>query len=301
MNRENLKGVKKMPSGLILYYSLTNTTARIAQSIAEGLIKAGYQTELCNIKDEPCPDLDKYDLIGFGTPVYYYNMPIIVLDFIHNLPDLSKKRCFAFLLKGSYAWNAGDYLKRSLMKHGVQIKGWFYCFGPGYFLPYNKLGYLASYNHPTEDEFNRAQQFGLEMGLDTVQGNWPQMSENPPIVYWLEQLMSHPFLVRNVFQKLFQLNKNKCIKCGLCTRNCPVNNLTSVEEGYPLWGRNCIMCLSCEFHCPQEAIASPVSWSIFKPLIRYNISILAKDNSLDKTRVSHQRGKIEFLDSFKHH
>lgn len=280
---------------LIIYYSLTNSTGRVSQSIAEGLLRSGCSVTQCNIKDQAVPDLKGFDLIGVGSPVYYYQIPRNVLEFLESLPIQKGVRSFAFLTNGSYAWNAGEKLEKAMQKKGFHVTGWFYCHGTGYFLPYIRLGYLESPNYPSQEDLTRAEQFGYDMGTGSDGMLWPEKSAKPPVIYRLEQVLTHRILIKAVYQKMFSLDKGKCIRCGLCVKGCPVHNLTKDTTGYPHWNKQCIMCLSCEMHCPKEAIRSPVSWAIMKPLVKYNVKKIRNDPELDKVRTSHRNGKIEFL------
>jgi uncharacterized protein (DUF362 family)/NAD-dependent dihydropyrimidine dehydrogenase PreA subunit len=50
-----------------------------------------------------------------------------------------------------------------------------------------------------------------------------------------------------------EVNKEKCIKCGICAKLCPVQCITL--KPYPTFDRNvCIKCYCCHEHCPQGAI-----------------------------------------------
>jgi len=50
-----------------------------------------------------------------------------------------------------------------------------------------------------------------------------------------------------------EVNKEKCIKCGICAKLCPVQCITL--EPYPTFERKiCIKCYCCHEHCPQGAI-----------------------------------------------
>ncbi len=44
-----------------------------------------------------------------------------------------------------------------------------------------------------------------------------------------------------------------CIGCGKCVELCPLNNIR-LENGKPVWGKNCTHCMACICHCPKEAI-----------------------------------------------
>jgi len=50
-----------------------------------------------------------------------------------------------------------------------------------------------------------------------------------------------------------EVNKEKCIKCGICAKLCPVQCITL--KPYPTFDRKiCIKCYCCHEHCPQGAI-----------------------------------------------
>ena len=50
-----------------------------------------------------------------------------------------------------------------------------------------------------------------------------------------------------------KVNKD-CSSCGLCARNCPMNNIRMVD-GHPVFMKNCILCVRCSFSCPENAIS----------------------------------------------
>ena len=45
-----------------------------------------------------------------------------------------------------------------------------------------------------------------------------------------------------------------CIKCGLCIKNCPMDNLYQKEDGQVISKGKCTMCYKCISHCPKQAI-----------------------------------------------
>lgn len=44
-----------------------------------------------------------------------------------------------------------------------------------------------------------------------------------------------------------------CIGCGQCIQRCPTNNIT-LENGKPVWSKNCTHCMACICYCPTGAI-----------------------------------------------
>jgi flavodoxin/Fe-S-cluster-containing hydrogenase component 2 len=277
---------------LIIYYSLTNSTSQVAKSISIGLKQAGVETTLCNIKDTIPPDLENFDLLGIGTPVYVYQIPINVQECIESLSNGNKIRSFAFLTYGTYAWNAGELLKKAMLKSGFDIQDWFYCHGADYFLGYISRGCFASPGHPNTDDLVKAQKFGFDMGAGNAARLWPESHISPPLIYRFEQMMLSRSLVRGYHQKQFKLDKEKCIKCDICVKGCPVHNLNHDNDGFPSWDGTCIMCLSCEMHCPREAIKSPMSTAIMNPFMNYNVKKIMRDPKIEKSKVRLHNGKI---------
>jgi uncharacterized protein (DUF362 family)/Pyruvate/2-oxoacid:ferredoxin oxidoreductase delta subunit len=50
-----------------------------------------------------------------------------------------------------------------------------------------------------------------------------------------------------------EVNKDKCIRCGICAKLCPVQCITL--KPYPIFDRKiCIKCYCCHEHCPKGAI-----------------------------------------------
>ena len=57
--------------------------------------------------------------------------------------------------------------------------------------------------------------------------------------------------------RLYKVDEKKCMKCGKCYRNCPVNNI-AYENGKFHFGGNCLGCARCAFSCPTDAINTGV-------------------------------------------
>lgn len=53
---------------------------------------------------------------------------------------------------------------------------------------------------------------------------------------------------------IIQVDKNLCIGCGLCSGDCPVNNIIIKEKKAVIKSQDCIKCGHCEAICPKAAI-----------------------------------------------
>lgn len=287
-----------MPKCLIVYFSQGGTTRQVAESIAAGLRSAEYQVALYDLTAGQPPDPDGYDLLGVGTPAYYYCPPFNVTDYVKGLPGLDGLPVFTFVLHGAYRGDAGNAIRHTLSRKGGREAGYFHCYGDDYYHCYLKQGYLFSPDHPTAEELAQAEEFGREVAAQ-AQSKAPASVQDDPApgaIYRLERaLMTNRWLARQVYSRLFRVNKDRCNACGLCIQECPTGNISADGEGQPVWDRDCLLCLFCEMNCPEEAITSPVSWPLFLPVVKYNVGQASRDPTLDHVRVKHSRGRTQRL------
>ena len=94
-----------MPSILILYYSRTGNTERMANAVAEGA--RSVQGVIVELKyHETAENLENFDAIVIGTPTYYHDMTIDIKNLLQKAAmkdvNLKGKVGAAF---GSYGWS----------------------------------------------------------------------------------------------------------------------------------------------------------------------------------------------------
>ena len=63
-----------MAKALVIYYSQTGNTKKMAESVVEGIKKEGLEVVLKEIKDVEVGELLKYEAIVIGSPTYYGTM-----------------------------------------------------------------------------------------------------------------------------------------------------------------------------------------------------------------------------------
>jgi len=63
-----------MAKAIVIYYSKTGNTQKMAESITGGLRNEGVETTLKDVRNAEAAELLKYDCIIIGSPTYYGSM-----------------------------------------------------------------------------------------------------------------------------------------------------------------------------------------------------------------------------------
>lgn len=284
-----------MKKALIAYFSQGGTTAKVATEISNGLRDKGYDADLYKIGDEPFLDVKGYDMIGIGSPVYIFRPPFNVMDYVRKLPDLNSLPFFVFMLHGTHPGTAGNILRSALKRKGGREVG-FSCFkGADYFVGYVQRGILFSPDNPSSNELERARLFGKQSAQFALGAGYvkPPKDPLPPAVYSFERMLTMRFMTNHIYSYFFKADNEKCSSCGLCIKICPQKNISLDQDGMPSWGRRCIFCGYCELKCPEDAITTPVDWTVFAPLILYNIHHAKNSPSIEHIPVVHRKGKTK--------
>lgn len=279
-----------MAKVLIATFSQTGSTRKVADQIAKGLLYSNWEITHFNISDNDLPDIDEYDIVGIGTPTYFFRPPFIVKDFIQNLNGLENKSFFVFILHGTHQGDCGNWIRRKLKAKGSKDLGYLSSFGKDYWLGYIKRGVMFSPDSPTEAELSSAEEFGKRIVTRFTDPDPDVEPFDPPtpIMYGIERMLVARPYAKFMYSKTFRADSN-CDNCGICIKKCPVNNITEMKNGKLKWHSKCILCASCELSCPKDAIHSAFDWMIFAPFMTYNIS-RSKNKKIPYVNVKHKKG-----------
>ena len=276
---------------LIVYYSLGGTTKRIANEISKGLKNTGFEVDIHDIVDGLPPSIENYDLLGLGTPTYYFRPPFIITDYIKSLPKI-KIPYFSFILYGTIIGDGGNRIRKKLNKKIGRDIGYFKCNGTENFYGYIKRGIVTYPSHPDLEDLKQAENFGksIESNLYNIGYKPEDFDKKPGFIYRFERFTTQKWIVQKFYYRFFKVNKFKCTKCGICVNSCPTNNINMEKGNLPKFGKNCIGCFNCELKCPEAAISSVLDWKIFSPFMDYNVRKIPKIPSVEMIKVKLNKG-----------
>lgn len=285
---------------LIAYFSISGTTRRVAEQIASSLEGRGHQVDTRAIRAAGSPEVADYDVLGVATPTHFFRPPEPVQRFVDALPPLEGLPFFVVVLYGTTMGDAGNRTRSRLEQKGGRDAGYFRARGKDLWLGYVRRGRLFSPDSPTEEELAAARAFGLSLA-DRLVAAAPARDDaaprdpKPASMYRLERVVVHPWLVRNVYSRMFEAT-DRCTGCGECREACPRSNVSMDEDAHPTWGRDCILCMNCELECPEDAVRSVVDSWMMAPFMRYNIRKALADPAVESARVELRDGSLIRLD-----
>lgn len=228
----------------IYYFSGTGNSLYVARKLSEEI----GDSELISIPQVVGQQQIEGETIGIVCPIYMYNLPYIVIDFIRKI----KKAGYIFLVF-SGAGGLGNGKKETLRlfaEQQLELGALFNVPMPSNYTPFGA---------PPEEKQKR-----LLADFDK------RVAEIARIVQAHESFMDssntsffkayiHPgLLYRMAYSRIKELDKtffvdDNCNGCSICQKVCPVGNITMQDER-PVWHHQCQHCYACLQWCPTESI-----------------------------------------------
>ena len=232
---------------MILCFSGTGNSKYVAQRIADAL---GDEIVNLNdrIKSSDTSPVETGERLIIVTPTYAWRIPRVVRDWLLKTELRGAKQAWFVMTCGSEIGNADRYNRELCTEKAIS------CMGTAQIvMPEN---YIAMFSAPQADEARQivAQaEPSIDRAIAAIQSNQPFAPTRNNLY---DRFMSGP--VNPVFYRFFVKADafratDACIGCGKCVELCPLNNIR-LENGKPVWGKNCTHCMACICYCPKEAI-----------------------------------------------
>ena len=255
----------------LICFSQTGNTLSIAKEIAAGITNQGNSCEVEDLLQNDPSALGECDLLGIGTPVFYYKEPFHVADFMDALPAGKGKHAFVFVTHGSVPGVTLESMWKRLADKGYTVLGAHNSYADGYlpFYPYP----VPTTGHPDEQDYSDAFAFGEKIADVSARVAAGDESLIPaPLTaregWWQEEAkLFSPQMLAQVMPKL-TINNDKCSQCLACEQQCPVDGI-GVNETPQRIQDPCVYCFRCVNICPEVAIEA--DWSALIAMAPANI------------------------------
>ena len=232
---------------MVLYFTGTGNSRYLARRIAEGLEMPLYDLNACIKAGDTAPVQTGWDVV-LVTPTYAWRIPRVVSEWLGKTALTGAERIWFVMDCGSEIGNAAGYNRQLAAQKQLQYMG-----TAQIIMPEN---YIAMFNAPPKEQAKSI----VEQAEPELQKVLTQLRAGqefpPPRENLYDRFMSGP--VNPVFYRFlvkaeaFQATE-ACIGCGKCVELCPLSNI-HLENGKPVWGKNCTHCMACICYCPKEAI-----------------------------------------------
>jgi ferredoxin len=259
---------------MVIYFSMTGNTRKVAEAIYSGIKSAGEPCDIVKLKEADSKDLSRYDLIGLGSPIHYFE-PVNVRHFVKSMVSIEGKHGFIFSTHCTRPEAFIPSMMEVLLPTGMIIIGTGDWYGSHNDQQFPKP--FLTDGHPDEIDLREAAEFGKEMVarsqrikagekqlipvLEAGRELGRQLAEQrvsectdetqqfPPGVDMKRWKQTQNFKLNA------RLNTRKCKypECRICVDNCPVEGI-DLSASPPRFAEPCMNCLHCEKICPEGAI-----------------------------------------------
>jgi ferredoxin len=185
---------------IVIYYSQTGNTKKIAQAIQQGVAQQAGQCDIARLREIKPEDWVNYDLIGIGSPVWSSCPTTNVVYHIKSLPPTVKgKHAFFYCTHGALPGRCIIRGVKPLQEQGLTVVGWKDWYGGASFPRHAKPWFTDG--HPDAIDLAEAESFGAAMadhsrkifqGLTDIIPTLPSPEASDQIYG-----IGHPFLYSN--------------------------------------------------------------------------------------------------------
>ena len=272
---------------MIFYFSGTGNTKWAASKLA-----AATREDLISIAPYMRADDSSHNLaepfilkenerLGFVFPVHGWRVPKLVREFISKMKilrepsdatggnkakadDCQKNRPFAYCVCtagdsiGLTIENLNEVISQSpsLQALGITEVSSSYSL----IMPESYIGLPFMDVDPKEREIRKKENAAQELAVvcEEIFDRKEDISRlvKGPIPWFFTKVVGGFFENVLITDKRFHVEKDRCVKCGICANVCPVGDIKGGHGEYPVWlhHKDCLTCFTCYHHCPHHAI-----------------------------------------------
>jgi ferredoxin len=229
----------------IYVYTGTGNSLWIARQLALELEEATIEFMPFLSKDV----LVEADRVGIIFPVHIWGLPNHVIQFVKHLQMKPETYLFALAVNAGQTAATLLQLRKLMSPLQLSLASGYSMVMPTNYIPWGGPGPIEA----QQKLFKEAQEKVKAIAGFILRGERKKLERGP---FWQNILFS--LIYKMSFRQIQKMDKNfwvddKCNRCEICSKVCPVNNIKIINER-PTWFHRCEQCFACLQWCPQEAI-----------------------------------------------
>jgi ferredoxin/flavodoxin len=226
----------------LLYFSATDTTAKIVKEIAHGMGETVKEYDITLPADRQKElSFHRNDVVIIGVPVYAGRVPGFLPEYFTKVRGNQTRAVFIVVYGNRDYEDALLELKDTFEQNGfIGIAG-------GAFIGEHSYTAKLAAGRPDKDDLNSAREFGIKIK--------ERLSKEDQVK--IEKLVvkgNYPYKERKPQQPVAPETNDKCINCGICASHCPMGAI-DLSDFRIADETKCIKCCSCIKRCPVNAKA----------------------------------------------
>ncbi len=192
------------------------------------------------------------EALGIVFPVYSWSVPKLVSEFLRTVRIKGKPAyIFAACTCGDETGLTIKHLKKDLARRDLELDAFFSFQMPETYV--NLPGFKLDTDENAKRKISAARNSlpeTVKLIQQRARGNFDKLKGGSSFLK--SNILKPLFYGLLITDRKFNVSDN-CIGCGICAKNCPLQNIT-IENDRPRWNGHCTNCMSCYHRCPKNAI-----------------------------------------------
>lgn len=229
----------------ICYFTASGNSLYVAQRIGGKLLSIPQL-----MRQEKIEIVD--DAVGIVCPVYAVELPMMVLDFMKRA-DI-RTDYFFFIMTCGYGFD----ISLGHAEVAARARGWDLKYASGVKMVDN---YLPMFD--MQEEREKVLLKDVEGQIDRICADISERKELRMALTdevckqmkWYHE--NHAPKIMKKATALGYIVNDSCIRCGICAKVCPADNIVVTKESGVVFSDRCEVCYACAHNCPKNAIHLP--------------------------------------------